>query len=320
MVIRRLLVMVPIVWIVLTATFIVLQTVPGSYADVVENPRLTPEARQEMRARYGLDTPPLEQYFKWLKLTLAGDLGASFMYKEPVARVLLRALPPTLLLSGSALLLMLIGGTALAMAGVRRPNGAADRITSVLGLIIYGMPSFWLAGLLILIFSLGLGWFPASHMRSVDAASLGAAARTVDLIRHLALPALCLGLVGAAGAARYLRATLLDIRSSQFILAARARGIPERRILWVHTLRPALLPVVTLFGLALPLLASGSVVIETIFSWPGLGQVFYNAARARDIPLVLGGTLLATAVVLVGNLLADVLYAVVDPRVREDRR
>jgi peptide/nickel transport system permease protein len=320
MVIRRLLVTVPIVWIVLTATFIVLQTVPGSYADVVESPRLTPEARQEMRSRYGLDRPLLDQYFDWLKLTLAGNLGTSFMYKEPVAGVLLRSLPPTLLLSGSALLLMLIGGTALAMAGVRRPNGVADRIISVLGLIIYGMPSFWLAGLLILIFSLGLGWFPASHMRSVDAASLGTAARTADLLRHLALPALCLGLVGAAGAARYLRATLLDIRSSQFILAARARGIPERRILWVHTLRPALLPVVTLFGLALPLLASGSAVIETIFSWPGLGQVFYNAARARDIPLVLGGTLLATAVVLAGNLLADVLYAAVDPRVREDRR
>ena len=316
MVVRRLLVMVPIVWIVLTATFIVLQAVPGSYADVVENPRLTPEARQEMRERYGLDTSPVEQYFVWLKLTLAGDLGTSFMYKEPVTRVLLRSLPPTLLLSGSALMLMLVGGTALAVAGVRRPDGFADRIISILGLVIYGMPSFWLAGLLILVFSLSLGWFPASHMRSVDAASLGGAARTADLLRHLALPALCLGLIGAAGAARYLRATLLDIRSSPFILAARARGISERRILWIHTLRPALLPVVTLFGLALPLLASGSVVIETIFSWPGMGQVLFNAARARDVPLILGTTLVGTAAVIIGNLVSDVLYAVVDPRVR----
>jgi peptide/nickel transport system permease protein len=238
------------------------------------------------------------------------------MYKQPVSTVLARALPPTLLLAGAALIFDLVLGLVLAVAAARRPYGWVDRITSILSLGLYGIPSFWLAGLFILVFSLLLGWFPASHMHSVDAARLTGLPRLADLLRHLVLPAVCLGLVGAAGTARYLRATLLDVRSSRFMLAARARGISERRLLWVHALRPALLPVVTLLGLSLPILVSGSVVIETIFSWPGMGQVAYNAARARDIPLILGATLIGAAAVILGNLVADVLYFVVDPRTR----
>jgi peptide/nickel transport system permease protein len=173
--------------------------------------------------------------------------------------------------------------------------------------------------MLILVFSVSLGWFPGSHMQSVNAARLGGLASLVDLLHHLFLPAICLGLVGAAGTARYVRATLLDVRASRFMLAARARGIPNHRLLLVHALRPALLPVVTLLGLALPVLVSGSVVIETIFSWPGMGQVAFNAARARDIPLILGVTLIGAAAVVLGNLVADLLYAVVDPRSRSEQ-
>ncbi len=316
MVLRRMLALVPLVWLVATLTFVVVQAAPGSYADTIDNPRLSPETRELISARYGLDRPPLEQYLSWLGAVATGDLGTSFMYKQPVSTVLARALPPTLLLAGAALLFDLVLGLVLAVAAARRPYGWVDRITSILSLGLYGIPSFWLAGLFILVFSLLLGWFPASHMHSVDAARLRGLPRLVDLLRHLVLPAVCLGLVGAAGTARYLRATLLDVRSSRFMLAARARGIPERRLLWVHALRPALLPVVTLLGLSLPILVSGSVVIETIFSWPGMGQVAYNAARARDIPLILGATLIGAAAVILGNLIADVLYAVVDPRTR----
>ncbi len=316
MVLRRMLALVPLVWLVATLTFVVVQAAPGSYADTIDNPRLSPETRELISARYGLDRPPLKQYLSWLGAVATGDLGTSFMYKQPVSTVLARALPPTLLLAGAALLFDLVLGLVLAVAAARRPYGWVDRITSILSLGLYGIPSFWLAGLFILVFSLLLGWFPASHMHSVDAARLSGLPRLADLLRHLVLPALCLGLVGAAGTARYLRATLLDVRSSRFMLAARARGIPERRLLWVHALRPALLPVVTLLGLSLPILVSGSVVIETIFSWPGMGQVAYNAARARDIPLILGATLIGATAVILGNLIADVLYAVVDPRTR----
>jgi peptide/nickel transport system permease protein len=316
LILRRMLALVPLVWLVATLTFIVVQAAPGSYADTIDNPRLSPETRELISARYGLDRPPLEQYVSWLGAVATGDLGTSFMYKQPVSAVLARALPPTLLLAGAALIFDLVLGLVLAVAAARRPYGWVDRITSILSLGLYGIPSFWLAGLFILVFSLLLGWFPASHMHSVDAVRLTGLPRLADLLRHLVLPAVCLGLVGAAGTARYLRATLLDVRSSRFMLAARARGIPERRLLWVHALRPALLPVVTLLGLSLPILVSGSVVIETIFSWPGMGQVAYNAARARDIPLILGATLIGAAAVILGNLVADVLYAVVDPRTR----
>jgi len=316
MVLRRLLALVPLVWLVATLTFVIVQAAPGSYADMIDNPRLSAATRDAIRNRYGLDRPVSVQYMSWLRAVLTGDLGTSFLYQEPVSKVLGRALPPTLLLTGCGLVFMLALGFVLALAAMRRAHGWADRIITVLSLGLYGVPSFWLAGVLVLVFSLLLGWFPASHMHSVDAARLDGPARLIDLLHHLALPVLCLGLVGAAGTARYLRATLLDVRSSRFMLAARARGISERRLLLVHALRPALLPVVTLFGLALPVLVSGSVVVETIFSWPGMGQVAYNAARARDIPLILGATLIGTAVVILGNLIADLLYAVVDPRAR----
>ena len=313
---RRLLTLVPLVWLVVTLTFIVVQAAPGSYADTIDNPRLSPETRAAVRAHYGADEPVFDQYLRWLGAVATGDLGVSFMYREPVTRVLARALPPTVLLAGTGLAITLLLGLVLAVASARKPYGWADRVISFFSLGLYGVPSFWLAGGLIMVFSLRLGWLPPSHMHSVGASDLSTIGSLVDLLRHLVLPAICLGLVGAAGTARYLRATLIDVRSSRFMLAARARGLPEWRLLWVHALRPALLPVVTLFGLSLPILVSGSVVVETIFSWPGMGQVAYNAARARDVPLILGATLIGAVAVILGNLISDVLYAAVDPRAR----
>lgn len=317
--IRRLALMVPLVWLVTTMTFVVVHAAPGSYADTIDHPRLSPEGRARIRSAYGLDQPIHRQYLRWLGAVATGDLGTSFLLKEPVGRVIRRALPPTVLLAGSALLVDLLLGIALAVASVRRPFGCVDRVLTGLGLGLYGLPSFWLAGVAILVFSVWLGWLPASHMHAVDADQLTGIARLADLLRHLVLPAACLGIVGAAVTGRFLRATLLEVRGSRFVMAARARGVPERRVLWLHTLRPALLPVVTLFGLSLPVLVSGSVVIETVFSWPGMGQTLWWAAQARDVPLVLGITLVGAAAVLIGNLVADLLYAVVDPRAREGR-
>lgn len=317
--IRRLATLVPLVWLVATLTFLVVQLAPGSYADTLDHPRLTPEARAKLRAVYGLDRPLGEQYLRWLSSAATGDLGSSYLFKEPVSRVILRALPPTMLLAGAALLIDLMLGVLLAVAAARRPHGWVDRLTTVLGLGLYGLPSFWLAGLLLLVFALWLGWLPASHMQSVDAGELTAFGRLADLLRHLVLPALSLGLVGAAATARLLRSTLLEARASRFVLAATARGLSPRRVLWVHSLRPALLPVITVFGLALPMVVSGSVVVESIFSWPGMGLALWRAAEARDIPLVMGITLVGAAAVIVGSLVADLLYAVADPRAREER-
>jgi len=316
LIVRRLIMLIPMVWLVATLTFVVVHAAPGSIADLLDHPRLSPEARELIRHRFGLDLSLTQRYFRWLGSIAHGDLGVSFQYRQPVATVIKSALPPTILLAGSALLLDLVMGLALAIAAVRRPDGWLDRTITVLGLTLYGMPSFWLAGLVILLFSLLLGWLPPSHMYSVGAEQLSRSAQLVDLLRHLVLPASCLGLVGAAATARYLRATLLDLREASFVLAARARGLSERRILWRHSLKPALLPVITLLGLSLPFLVSGSVVIEVLFSWPGMGRVLWNAAWARDLPIILGVTLVGATAVIVGNLVADVLYAVVDPRAR----
>ena len=317
-VVRRLLTLIPLVWLILTLTFIVVQLAPGSYADTIDHPGLSADAREAIRGTYGLDKPATAQYFKWLGATVSGDLGTSFLFKEPVARVISRALPPTILLAGSALIIDLVLGLLIAVTATRRPYGWVDRITTFLSLGVYGLPSFWVAGMLILVFAAWLGWLPASHMHSVGAQEMSGAARLVDLLGHLLLPALSLGLVGAAATARYLRSTLLETRASQFVLAATARGLSRRRILWIHSLRPALLPLITVFGLSLPMLVSGSVVIESVFSWPGMGLVLWRAAQARDIPLIMGVTLVGAAAVIVGSLVADLLYSAADPRARED--
>jgi len=252
----------------------------------------------------------------WLTAAAQGDLGGSFLFKKPVSVVIFEALGPTMMLAGAALFVDFALGLIMAVGSMRRPGGCMDRLLTVFALGIYGLPSFWVAGISVLVFSLQLGWLPASHMMSVGAESWSAAARFTDLVAHLVLPTMVLGLVGAASTARYLRASLLDVHHAQHILAARARGISERRVLWVHTLRPALGPVITLLGLSLPALVAGSVVVESIFSWPGMGRVLWLAATARDIPLVMGCTLVGAVAVVLGNLLADLLYTVADPRVR----
>jgi peptide/nickel transport system permease protein len=318
LILNRLLLLIPMVWLVATITFIVIQATPGSYADTIDHPGLTVEQRDALRTRYGLNQPLHRQYLAWLGAILTGDLGSSFVYKEPVTTLLARTIPPTLLLGATALSLDLFLGVIIAATAALRPRGWFDRVSTVLGLGISGLPSFWIAGLAVLVFSLLLGWFPASHMRSAGAGELDPISRLADLLHHLLLPALCLGLVGAAGTARYLRSTLLDLRGQRYILAARARGLSERRVLWVHSLRPALLPVITLLGLSLPVLISGSVVIESVFAWPGMGLALLQAAHARDVPVIMGITIIGAIAVILGSLVADVLYAIADPRVREE--
>ena len=318
-ILHRFAAIIPLVWIVATLTFIVVHAAPGSYADQIDHPRLTEEARSQIRHRYGLDQPLHVQYGKWLFNVARADFGSSFHYKRPVTELIADALPPTMMLAATALFIDLFLGIVLAVAAVAKPDGWFDRLCTVTSLMFYGMPSFWLAGMLIFIFSLYFGWLPPSHMHDVGAAELSVFASAVDLLRHLILPATCLGVLGAATTQRYLRAAMLDVRDSRYILAARARGISERRIRWVHMLRPALLPVITLLGLSLPFFISGSVVIETIFSWPGMGRLLIGAAHARDIPVIMAITVVGAVAVMLGNLIADVLYAVVDPRARADR-
>jgi len=303
-------------FLVSSLSFLLISLAPGSYADAIDNPRLTPEARAQMQARFGLHESPVEQYVHWLGALIHGDLGVSFLFKAPVSQVLLRSLGPTMILMSLALLIDFLLGILIAVLSVRSAGKFVDQFLSFLSLTVYSLPSFWLAGLAIFLFSLRLGWFPASHMMSIGAPISGLR-HWLDLAWHLFLPAGILGLVGAASTARYLRAQMMEIRESPYLLAAQARGVGPWRILWVHSLRPALGPLVTLLGLALPALVSGSVVIESIFSWPGMGRVLWQAATARDVPMVMGCVLIGALAVILGNLIADLLYALIDPRVRE---
>lgn len=273
-----------------------------------------------MRRNFGLDRPLHEQYLLWLANFVTGDFGYSFSRFRPVADVLADALPNTLLLGGTSLALIFVVGCAAGVVQAVRQYSALDHTLTGAALFIYSMPGFWLGVMLILVVSSGV-WpdalrLPISGMESLDYGRLGPGAKLVDRARHLALPTIALGLASAAAVARYARGAMLEVIGEDYVRTARAKGLSERRVILVHALRNALVPVVSLLGLFLPILFGGSVVIEVVFSWPGMGRLLYDGISARDYPLVLGGSFLFAALVIVGNLLADLLYAVVDPRIR----
>ncbi|HEU4828313.1 MAG TPA: ABC transporter permease [Gemmatimonadales bacterium] len=297
--------------------FFLMRAAPGDpLARLSEDRQLTPGQAAVLRERYGLDAPPATQFAAFARGLLRGDLGTSIEYGRPVTALLGERLPASLLLGGTVLLLTFgLGSWLGALQAIRR--GAADRVLGAASLALYATPSFWLA--LVLAWLVGVEWrlLPAAGMRDpflpMDAST---GERLADLLRHLVLPALTLAAVNIAATMRYQRAAMAETLEQPYIGAARARGLGERRIRWRHGWRNALFPVVTLFGLWLPLLVAGSVFVEKIYAWPGLGALAADAVAARDYPLLMGASLLVTALVIAGSLLADLAYAALDPRVR----
>jgi peptide/nickel transport system permease protein len=323
--IRRLLAAVPLVLGIATIVFFVLTLAPGDPVSFLAGPNVTPEVLDQLRRNMGLDQPIYVRYGQWMWSLLHGDLGISLSRNQPVRDIILDILPNTLLLSFCALVIAFATGVLTGVLQAVRHNRPTDGLLSVVGLFFYSMPSFWLALMLILIFSLGARnvwhwpiWFPASGMTSVDYASLGPLEQVKDRIMHLVLPSVSLALVLAAGIARYARGSMLEVIRQDYIRTARSKGLSEVRVILKHALRNALIPVVTLFGLYLPFLLSGTVLIETVFAWPGMGRLVVNAIFQRDYPVVMASTLVFALMVVVGNLIADLLYALVDPRIRYD--
>jgi peptide/nickel transport system permease protein len=301
----------------LSLVFLLAHLAPGDPAGLQRDPDLDAAGRAQLRHEYGLDRPLAEQYLRWLGgAVLHGDLGRSLRLHREVSDILAEAVPRTLLLTLVAYLVHLAVAVPLGVWMARRHGGAAERAVGALGLALHSLPAFWLGLMLVLVFARGLGWLPASGMHAPDHALLPWPARLLDTARHLVLPVVVLGLATAAGTARYVRQAVLEVLDAEFITAARARGLPERVVIWRHALRNALLPVVTLVGLNLPALLGGAVVTETVFAWPGMGRVAVEALWARDYPVILGAAGLSAVMVVVGNLLADLCYAVVDPRAR----
>ncbi len=315
-IVRRLLLAVPTAWGVCTILFFALHLAPGSPADHFISPDMPPDIRDLMEHNLGLDRPVLVQYGRWLGAMARLDFGRSFFQQRPVLEILLEVVPNTLVLTGVSLLAIFGLGVPLGVLSAVRRGTFWDGAVTVVSLVLYSVPAFWLALMLILGLAYLFPILPSSGMTSTGYEFMGPGEQLWDRVRHLVLPALALGVAPAAGVARYMRSSMLEVLGSDHVLGARARGLSGTRVVLRHALRNAMLPIVTLIGLSLPFLFSGAVLVETIFGWPGMGQLIVAAIFQQDFPVVLGNTVLFTFVVIGSNLLADLVYAWVDPRVR----
>jgi peptide/nickel transport system permease protein len=298
--------------------FVLMRLAPGDpLARMQEGrPMSAPEVAR-LRAMYRLDQPMHLQFAEFATGVARADLGTSIEHGLPVTTLLASRLPPTLLLGGAAILLNFTFGLWLGVRQAVRRGTREDRTLTVLSLAGYATPSFWLGLVLAWLVGIELGWLPVAGMRSpLLPPEAPWTSRALDVAAHLVLPALTLSIVTIAGTMRYQRSALLEVLRLPYIGTARAKGIPEGRVVWRHAWRNALFPVITLFGLWLPLLVTGSVFVEMVFAWPGLGSLAASAASSRDYPLVMGAALLAAALVVTASLLTDLAYAVLDPRVR----
>jgi len=313
---RRLLQSLLLVFVLMSAVFFVVRLAPGDPLDQIVSEELGAADRELIRQRMELDGSLGRQYVRWLGDSLRGDFGISLRQQRPVTAILGEALGPTLLLTITAYVLQLVLAVGAALVMATRRGRAPDHVVQGLGLTFYSLPGFWLGLMFILLFSRQLGWFPAGGWESTDAVFLPAGARWLDRLHHLFLPVTTLVLGGFMGTARYLRSALDEVLVQDYILAARARGLSEHRVVWGHALRNALLPVITLLGLSVPFLLGGALVVEVVYGWPGMGRVTIEAIWARDYPVIMATTLLAGVAVVLGSTLADLLYRWADPRVR----
>jgi peptide/nickel transport system permease protein len=309
---------VVVVFLVVTATFVLIRVAPGDpFAGSLDGPTVPADVRQAWRDRYCFDCPMLEQYGLYLSRVAQADLGWSTSQRRPVRDVLADAMPNTMILMLVALAASFIVGIAVGVYQAVRRGRAADRVLGAITLFFFSMPDFWLALMMMLTFAYWIPVFPVTGM--VDATLhrfMSPGRQVVDILHHLVLPASTLTLLLGAVIARYQRSAMLDVAHDDYVRTARAKGVAERVITSRHALRNALLPVITLFGLAFPALLGGAVLVERVFSWPGMGLVTLGAIHARDYHLVTASVIVGSAMVVAGSLTADLLYAVADPRLR----
>lgn len=316
--IRRLLFLIPTLLGITLLTFLLMQLAPGSPLDQLTNmnPKVSPEIKERLRKEMGLDRPLHIQYGKWLSRFARLDFGNSFKDEQPVLKKIARRLPATLLLNVLSYGFIFLIALPLGVYAAAHPHSFFDRATTVLVFLGFSMPSFALALFLMTVFGLWLGWLPISGLTSLMFDEMTLWQKAIDLARHLLLPAFVLGFTGLAALSRYTRSSVLEVIHQDYIRTARAKGLPEGRVIWVHALRNAMIPILTLMGFILPDLIGGAVITETIFAYPGIGRLAYEAIVTRDYNLVMGITVITSFLTLAGNLLADISYAYADPRIR----
>ncbi len=314
---QRLAASIVLIFLVLTSTFFLLHLAPGDPVHMLDLVRVSAETRTHMLELYGLDKPIHEQYVRWLKAAVTGDWGISFTNNQSAWDLLMGRAPATFLLVISAVVIEHILGLWIGLTAALHRDSAFDVHSRWISLLLHSLPSFVLAIFAIEIFAARLGLFPSQHMTSDGFHAMTRWQQTLDLLHHLALPALTLGVVRCGAVARFVRNGMLDILSQDYVRTARALGVSERRILWLHALPNCLGPLVQRLGSSLPILLSGVVILEIIFAWPGLGITVYDALLERDYPVVLVSTAFSAFLVVAGNLMADLLHGWIDPRVRE---
>jgi peptide/nickel transport system permease protein len=317
--IKRLIFMIPLLLGITIICFFVMRMAPGSPTDLQTqmNPKASVEMKERLKTLYELDKPLHIQYWSWLKKISRGNLGISFSSDHrPVADKIMERLTITILINFLSLLIIIAVAIPIGVLSAVHQDSLFDKITAVLVFIGFAVPTFWLALLLMIFFGIHLGCLPLSGLRSLNYEYLSTWAQFVDLAKHLILPVFISAFGGLAGLSRFMRANMLEVIRQDYIMTARAKGLSECTVIYKHALRNALLPVITILGLSIPGLIGGSVIFETIFAIPGMGQLFYMSVMARDYPMIMGILLIGAILTLLGNLIADVSYAVADPRIR----
>lgn len=311
--IRRVLQIIPLLFGITILVFLLVNAVPGSpVSDIAFNPRVRPEDIAAIKHSLGLDQPLYKRYFIWFTNVLRGDFGLDMVTYRPVLDEVLERLPNTLKLTVAAFLLAILFSIPVGVYSAVRRNSIFDNLATVGAVAGVAVPRFWFALLLILYFAVDRGWFPSGGTQSYGGGSAG------DQLKHLVLPAVTLAIAEMAGWTRYIRGQMLEVIRQDYVRTAQAKGLRDRVIIFRHALRNALLPLVTLMGLAIPDFFSGALIIETIFSWPGIGRLTYDAAVARNYTVIMGTVLISASLTILGNLLADVGYGLLDPRIKQD--
>ncbi len=315
--VRRLLQAIPTLFGIVLICFVLMSLAPGDMVDILsaEGQISDPEVLARMRALYGLDVPVPQQFLNYVAGVLTLDFGYSYRHARPVLDIILDRLPATILLMTTGLVAAVLLGMLAGAVAALRVNTVTDAILSILAVVFFAMPSFWFSLMLVVLFSVKLGWLPVAGMQTIGASHAGILAQLLDISRHLVLPALSLALFYAAIYARVMRSSMLQVYNLDFVRTARAKGLGERRILLRHVLRNALLPVVTLIGIQFGTMLAGSVVIESVFSWPGLGTLLLESVTSRNFPLMMGIMIFSSVLVILANLVVDIVYRLLDPRI-----
>lgn len=315
---RRLLFMIPLLLGITVITFVIIHLAPGRPTDSITygNPKLGTDTRTRLETLYGLDKPLTVQYATWLARFIKLDFGTSFSDSRPVIKKIMERLPATILLNTLALLVIFIVAIPLGVLSAAKRDTPFDKTVTVTSFIAYAMPTFWLALLLMMLFGVYWRILPLGGMYSANYELLSNSKKALDLVWHLILPVFVSAFGGFASITRYSRSQMLEVLNQDYIRTARAKGLPEYKVIYKHALRNALLPIITLLGLSLPGLIGGGVIFETIFSWPGMGRLGWEAVMSRDYPVIMGVGVLSAILTLTGNLIADIMYAYADPRIR----